>query len=30
MDHWQFPVGATLYKEFVVGGRRIETRWREP
>jgi hypothetical protein len=26
MDHWQLPVGTKLFKEFVVGGRRIETR----
>lgn len=25
-DHWQFPVGTLLLKEFVRGGRRIETR----
>ena len=26
MDHWQMPVGGKLFKEFVVGGRRVETR----
>jgi hypothetical protein len=26
MDHWQFPVGAMLFKEFAADGRRIETR----
>jgi hypothetical protein len=26
MDHWQLPVGTKLFKEFAVGGRRIETR----
>lgn len=26
MDSWQFPAGAMLFKEFSVGGRRIETR----
>jgi hypothetical protein len=25
-DHWEFPVGALLFKEFAKGGRRIETR----
>lgn len=25
-DHWQFPVGSVLYKEFSRAGRRIETR----
>lgn len=25
-DHWQFPVGSVLYKEFSSAGRRIETR----
>jgi hypothetical protein len=29
-DHWSFPVGTKFWKEFVVDGRRIETRllWR--
>jgi hypothetical protein len=26
MDHWQVPVGTKLFKEFWVGGRRVETR----
>jgi hypothetical protein len=26
MDEWRFPVGTKLWKEFVLGGRRIETR----
>jgi hypothetical protein len=26
MDEWVFPVGTRLYKEFVLGGVRIETR----
>jgi hypothetical protein len=26
MDDWRFPVGAELWKEFSVGGRRVETR----
>lgn len=26
MDHWQLPVGTRLYKEFVSGGVRVETR----
>lgn len=26
MDAWRFPVGTELWKEFSVGGRRIETR----
>ena len=26
MDHWELPVGGKLFKEFVVGGRRVETR----
>jgi len=26
MDYWQFPVGTKLWKEFAVGGTRIETR----
>lgn len=26
MDHWELPVGTKLFKEFVVGGRRVETR----
>ena len=25
-DHWQFPIGAMLFKEFARGGRRLETR----
>lgn len=25
-DHWSFPVGTQVWKEFRVGGRRIETR----
>jgi hypothetical protein len=25
-DHWRFPVGARLYKEFSQGGKRLETR----
>ena len=30
MDHWRFPVGTRLFKEFVKGGKRLETRliWR--
>jgi hypothetical protein len=30
MDHWRLPVGAKLFKEFVVDGVRVETRliWR--
>jgi hypothetical protein len=26
MDHWRLPAGTKLYKEFVVGGKRVETR----
>lgn len=26
MDHWQFPVGTRLWKEFAKGGKRLETR----
>ncbi len=26
MDHWELPVGGKLFKEFAVGGRRVETR----
>jgi hypothetical protein len=26
MDHWQFPVGSVLWKEFSLEGRRLETR----
>ena len=26
MDHWVFPVGTRFFKEFAVGGKRIETR----
>lgn len=26
MDHWQFPVGSMLFKEFSLAGKRIETR----
>jgi hypothetical protein len=26
MDHWQFPVGTRLFKEFIRDGKRIETR----
>ncbi len=26
MDNWVFPVGTKLWKEFSIGGRRIETR----
>lgn len=26
MDHWQFPAGTMVFKEFSQGGRRIETR----
>jgi hypothetical protein len=25
-DDWQFPVGTKLFKEFSIGGRRVETR----
>jgi hypothetical protein len=32
MDEWTFPYGTKLWKEFVLGGRRIETRmlWKRP
>jgi hypothetical protein len=26
MDHWQFPVGTKLFKEFALNGQRLETR----
>lgn len=26
MDHWMFPVGTRLWKEFAKGGKRLETR----
>jgi hypothetical protein len=26
MDHWRFPVGSMVFKEFTLAGRRIETR----
>jgi len=31
MDEWTFPVGTKFWKEFVVGGKRIETRllWKQ-
>ncbi len=31
MDEWTFPVGTKFWKEFVLGGRRIETRllWKQ-
>ncbi|NVB83074.1 MAG: hypothetical protein HOV81_32145 [Kofleriaceae bacterium] len=30
MDHWKFPVGTKLFKEFALDGKRLETRliWR--
>jgi mono/diheme cytochrome c family protein len=30
MDHWEFPVGTRLFKEFSLDGKRLETRiiWR--
>ncbi len=28
-DNWQFPVGTKLWKEFRLGGRRVETRYVE-
>jgi hypothetical protein len=30
MDHWRFPVGTKFFKEFALGGKRLETRliWR--
>lgn len=27
IDHWDFPVGTKLWKEFQFGGRRVETRF---
>jgi hypothetical protein len=31
MDEWTFPVGTKLFKEFVLGGKRVETRmlWKQ-
>jgi hypothetical protein len=31
VDHWDFPVGTRLWKEFAFGGRKVETRliWRQ-
>jgi hypothetical protein len=31
MDEWKFPVGTKLWKEFVLGGKRVETRmlWKQ-
>lgn len=29
MDHWKFPVGTKVWKEFARGGTRIETRYLE-
>ncbi len=26
MDHWQFPVGTKVFKEFALNGQRLETR----
>jgi hypothetical protein len=26
MDHWQFPIGTVLFKEFAHAGKRLETR----
>jgi len=26
MDHWQMPIGTMFFKEFALGGRRLETR----
>jgi hypothetical protein len=26
MDHWKFPVGTKLFKEFALAGKRLETR----
>jgi mono/diheme cytochrome c family protein len=26
MDHWQFPVGTMLFKQFALDGKRLETR----
>lgn len=28
-DHWQFPVGTKIWKEFRIGTRRLETRYLE-
>lgn len=28
-DHWKFPTGARLWKEFSLGGTRVETRYME-
>ena len=28
-DSWEFPVGTKLWKEFRIGGRRVETRYVE-
>ncbi len=28
-DHWSFPVGTKFWKEFAVGGKRVETRFIE-
>ena len=32
MNQWMFPPGTKLWKEFVVGGARLETRliWKRP
>ncbi len=32
MDEWQFPKGTKIWKEFALGGTRIETRliWKQP
>jgi len=27
MDEWKYPVGTKVWKEFKVGGRRVETRF---
>ncbi len=27
MDHWQLPVGARVWKEFIVDGKKLETRF---
>jgi hypothetical protein len=29
MDHWVFPIGTKLWKEFSLGGRKVETRYEE-
>src|SRR5581483_8032608 len=29
VDHWRFPKGTQLWKEFVVDGERVETRYLE-